>query len=371
VTNEVFYRPFNSLILLAMLAIAPLAEPWFALIPAIGAVLPAYLDGDHTPHWLNAFFGLAALGVAMSGGHPSMPARWQAAIDRLGTPRHRPEPQAEAVVAPPPAGSPGLEVDRLGVRFGGLVAVDGLSFEAPLGRITGLIGPNGAGKTSTFDACSGLNRRFDGRVRLHGDDITGLGPAERGRRGLGRTFQRVELCDSLSVLENVTLGREAGQGGSSPVRQLVAPPAERSTTLTAAWSALDICGITELADRRAGELSTGQRRLVELARVLAGPFDVLLLDEPSSGLDRDETARFGAVLQRVVADRGLGILLVEHDMGLVMSICAHLYVLDFGKLIFEGTPQEVGDSPIVRAAYLGDDVPELVAREIASAGSTS
>lgn len=370
VTNEVFYQPFNSLILLAMLAIAPFAEPWFALIPAIGSVLPAYLDGDHTPQWLNAFFGIAALGAAMSGGHPSMPARWQAALDRLGRPRRRPE-AAALTIERPPAGSLGLEVQGLGVRFGGLVAVDGLSFEAPLGRITGLIGPNGAGKTTTFDACSGLNRRFDGRVLLHGDDVTDLGPAARGRRGLGRTFQRVELCDSLSVLENVALGREAGQGGSSPLKQLVAPPAERTATEASAWSSLELCGIADLADRRAGELSTGQRRLVELARVLAGPFDVLLLDEPSSGLDRDETARFGALLQRIVAERGVGVLLVEHDMGLVMGICDHLYVLDFGKLIFEGTPQEVGDSPVVRAAYLGDDVPELVVDVVAPAGSAS
>jgi ABC-type branched-subunit amino acid transport system ATPase component len=116
-----------------------------------------------------------------------------------------------------------------------------------------------------------------------------------------------------------------------------------------------LCGIEDLADAQAGALSTGQRRLVELARALAGPFDVLLLDEPSSGLDRDETARFGDLLVRVVAERGVGILLVEHDMSLVMRICNHLYVLDFGKLIFEGTPAEVAGSEVVQAAYLGTE----------------
>jgi ABC-type branched-subunit amino acid transport system ATPase component len=280
----------------------------------------------------------------------------RAALDRLG--RRRPA-VPPSVVAPAavaaPAGSPGIEVQGLSVRFGGLVAVDGLSFHAPMGRITGLIGPNGAGKTTTFDACSGLNRRFEGRVLLHGEDITSLPPAARGRRGLGRTFQRVELCDSLTVLQNVLLGREASQAGAHLLRQLAAPPREWAVTTSAAWSALALCGIEDLADRQAGSLSTGQRRLVELARALAGPFDVLLLDEPSSGLDHDETVRFGDLLVRVVAERGIGILLVEHDMSLVMRICDHLYVLDFGRLIFDGSAAEVASSALVQAAYLGSD----------------
>jgi ABC-type branched-subunit amino acid transport system ATPase component len=153
----------------------------------------------------------------------------------------------------------------------------------------------------------------------------------------------------------VTLGREAGFAGARVVRQMVAPPAEQSETIAEAWSALELCGIAELADRQAGAISTGQRRLVELARALAGQFDVLLLDEPSSGLDLDETARFGQLLSRIVAERNIGILLVEHDMSLVMNICDYIYVLDFGRLIFEGTPQEVAASAAVQAAYLGDD----------------
>ncbi len=356
VSGDSFFVPFSSLILLAMLAIAPLAEPWYALVPAIASVLPGYLSGDNTTNWLTAFFGVAALAVAVQGGHPAMPAGLRAALDRLGRRRPAEPPPVEAprvVVAP--AGSPGIEVQGLSVRFGGLVAVDGVSFDAPLGQITGLIGPNGAGKTTTFDACSGLNRRFDGRVLLHGEDITALPPAARGRRGLGRTFQRVELCDSLTVVQNVMLGREAGQAGARVLRQLAAPPGEWAVTTSAAWSAMALCGIEDLADRQAGALSTGQRRLVELARALAGPFDVLLLDEPSSGLDHDETARFGDLLVRVVAERGVGILLVEHDMSLVMRICDHLYVLDFGKLVFEGTPAEVAGSEVVQAAYLGTD----------------
>ncbi|MCW3065447.1 MAG: branched-chain amino acid transporter ATPase/permease, partial [Solirubrobacterales bacterium] len=122
-----------------------------------------------------------------------------------------------------------------------------------------------------------------------------------------------------------------------------------------AWHALELCGIAVLADAPAGALSTGQRRLVELARCLAGPFHLLLLDEPSSGLDAAETTHFGEILKRVVRTRGVGILLVEHDMGLVMNVCERIYVLDFGRMVFSGTPQEVRGSPLVRAAYLGDD----------------
>ena len=122
-----------------------------------------------------------------------------------------------------------------------------------------------------------------------------------------------------------------------------------------ARAALELCGIAELADRTAGGLSTGQRRLTELARCLAGPFDLLLLDEPSSGLDRNETARFANVLRRVVDERGVGILLVEHDMSLVLSVCSNIAVLDFGRLIFTGAPSEVAGSPVVRAAYLGTE----------------
>jgi ABC-type branched-subunit amino acid transport system ATPase component/branched-subunit amino acid ABC-type transport system permease component len=357
VGSDNFYLPFFSLVLLAMLTIAPFAEPWYALIPAVAAVLPGYISGEHTTDWLNAGFGLSAVIVAMQGGHPPAARVLRRVLDRLGG-RHALAARAitaEEVRPVPAPGAPGIKVRDLKVRFGGLTAVDGVSFEAPLGRVTGLIGPNGAGKTTTFDACSGLNRRYEGRVHLHGNDVTKASPATRARRGLGRTFQRMELCETLTVLDNVILGREAGQAGARPQGQLVAPRSQWREAQAAAWSALELCGIAELAEQQAGALSTGQRRLVELARCLAGPFDVLLLDEPSSGLDHQETARFGELLQRVVADRGIGILLVEHDMELVMRVCEHIYILDFGRMIFEGTPSEIAQSEVVQAAYLGSD----------------
>ena len=247
----------------------------------------------------------------------------------------------------------GLTVESLVVRFGGLVAVNDVSLAAPVGRITGLIGPNGAGKTTLFNACSGLVRPAQGRVRLDGRDITNLTLARRPQLGLGRTFQRIELFDSLTVRQNVELGREGVLAGSMPWRQLVASRSERRVVTEAADEAMTRCGLTADADRPAGALSTGNRRLVELARVLAGGFKMLLLDEPSSGLDERESERFGEILTAVVRDRGVGILLVEHHMGLVLTVCDYLYVLDFGRLLFDGTPDEAVASEAVRAAYLG------------------
>ncbi|MFZ3562365.1 MULTISPECIES: ABC transporter ATP-binding protein [unclassified Streptomyces] len=249
----------------------------------------------------------------------------------------------------------GLDIEDLTIRFGGNTAVDSAAFAAPLGRVTGLIGPNGAGKTTTFNACSGLLRPTRGEIRLFGKDITGRPPAARARLGLGRTFQRMDLFDSLTVEQNIALGREAGLARGNPLKQLLATPAETKAVRAATEEVLELCGLGALRHEVAGSLSTGQRRLVDLGRVLAGDFKLLLLDEPSSGLDTAETEKFGAIVTRVVAERGCGVLLVEHDMGLVMSVCDHLYVLDFGRLIFEGTPAEVRASPAVRAAYLGSE----------------
>jgi ABC-type branched-subunit amino acid transport system ATPase component len=164
----------------------------------------------------------------------------------------------------------------------------------------------------------------------------------------------MELFDSLTVRENVEAGAEATLAGANPLTQIAGRAGDRATVRAAAEGALRLCELSELSEVPAVSLSTGQRRLVELARCLAGRFGLLLLDEPSSGLDPAETERFGQILKRVVADRGIGILIVEHDLALVLDVCEHVYVLDFGELIFEGTPGEVVSSPIVKAAYLGD-----------------
>jgi ABC-type branched-subunit amino acid transport system ATPase component len=239
------------------------------------------------------------------------------------------------------------------VRFGGVTAVNELSLEVPQGSLTGLIGPNGAGKSTFFNACTGNVRLASGRIDLFGSDVTRLHPSARARLGLGRTFQRMELFESMTVIENVRLGHETGAGGVGLIGALFSTPALARTVTTVAEEMIELCGLGAIRHAVVGTLPTGQKRLVELARTLAGQFRLLLLDEPSSGLDHDETRFFGEILRQVVADGKCSILLVEHDMDLVMNLCQYIYVLDFGELIHQGTPAETRSSEAVRAAYLG------------------
>ena len=365
------YPPIQSLVYFALVIITLGGAPWYALTAAAGLmIVPSYLSSVNTSNWLQVIFGVTAIGYAMTPPRlKGMPPGLAQRIDQLvrrqpaGTGPSAGPPRA-AVAAPTVSGG-SLQARDIRVRFGGLVAVDGVSVEAPPGRITGMIGPNGAGKTTMFNACSGLITPSGGQVVISGNSVSRLGPAARARRGLGRTFQQMELFDSLTVRENVELGAEGGNAGPNPVRHLTSTPRTRRLVRDRASEAIARCDLTELAERTAGSLSTGQRRLVELARCLAGPFRILLLDEPSSGLDRAETARFGEILQRAVADRGIGILLVEHDMALVTDICDFVYVLDFGRPVFQGTAAEVMSSPVVKAAYLGDDEVERAATSAA------
>ncbi|WP_051098314.1 ABC transporter ATP-binding protein [Sporichthya polymorpha] len=253
---------------------------------------------------------------------------------------------------------PTLAVEGVTVRFGGLTAVSDLSLRAEGGTITALIGPNGAGKTTTFNACTGVVRTQTGRVRLGNKRLDHLSTPARAAAGLGRTFQRMELFDSMTTAENVAMGPEGVLSSRRPWGQFWAPRAERREIAERTRAAIARCGLEAVADRRVRDLSTGQRRLVELARAIASPFRFLLLDEPSSGLDVHETEEFGAVLAGHVRDTGIGVLLVEHDMALVADVCSQVYVLDFGKLIWSGPTAEAMTSETVRAAYLGGDVGE-------------
>jgi ABC-type branched-subunit amino acid transport system ATPase component len=246
-----------------------------------------------------------------------------------------------------------LEAHEVTVRFGGAVALDAVSLRAEPGRITSLIGPNGAGKTTFFNVCTGVLRPASGHVRIAGVDVTHDAVQQRARLGVGRTFQRMELFDSVTVAENVALGREALLSANVPWKHVRTPRHEQADISACAERAMEQCGLRHLANHSVRDLSTGQRRLVELARVIAGGFSLLLLDEPSSGLDQAETHVIGEILTRLVDEHGLGILLVEHDMGLVMTVSHYVYVLDFGKLIFEGSPPDTQASAIVREAYLG------------------
>jgi branched-chain amino acid transport system ATP-binding protein len=230
-----------------------------------------------------------------------------------------------------------LEVRGVMVRFGGVMAVGGVDLNAEVGQVTGLIGPNGAGKTTLFNVVSGMQEPTAGEVFVGGIDITGEAPHKRAKRGLARTFQRLELFSSLTVRDNVRVAAE-----------LAAVPDVDGTV----ERLLDKVGVAHLASTVAGDLPTGSARLVEIARALATMPRLLLLDEPASGLDDSETERLGSLLRELAAD-GLGVLLVEHDMNLVMHVCDLIHVLDLGNIIAVGTPTEIQHDQAVLQAYLG------------------
>ena len=247
-----------------------------------------------------------------------------------------------------------LEVDRISVRFGGHLAVSDCSLRVEGGRVSGLIGPNGAGKTTTFNAICGVVQPTSGQVRLDGRNISGIGTHKRARLGIGRTFQRLEVFSSLTVRENIQVGLEIRRSWSrrkAALPQYLADGGdpEPDAEIDLIIERLDL---GSLADELVGSLPTGHARLVELGRALAARPSVLLLDEPASGLDDTETDAFGDLLV-TLAGNGLGILLVEHDVALVMRVCEHLSVLDFGQIIASGTPEEVRSNEAVLSAYLG------------------
>ena len=235
-----------------------------------------------------------------------------------------------------------LDVDSVSVSFGGLRALVDVTLDAPAGEVTGLIGPNGAGKTTLFNTVCGLQVPERGRVRLDERDITTLKPYQRARLGLGRTFQRLEVFGSLSVYDNVLLAADVQRGRDGHGLDAHA----------GAVNALDLVGLRSRARTRADQLPTGQARLLELARALAAEPRLLLLDEPSSGLDDTETDELAELLE-AVAGRGLGVLLVEHDVELVMRVCTRIHVLDFGRILAVGTPKEIQRNHAVKKAYLG------------------
>jgi branched-chain amino acid transport system permease protein len=256
--------------------------------------------------------------------------------------------------ARPAAGEVVLQVEAVRKTFGGLVAVNDISFDIRAGEIKGLIGPNGAGKSTTFNLITGLLSLSGGAVKFRGEAISGLPSRQIARRGIARTFQHVKLIPDMTVLENVALGAHLRGHKGSFAAMLRTDRAEERQLMREAERQLRRVGMGEYLHELAGNLAMGQQRLLEIARALCADPALLLLDEPAAGLRHKEKQALADVLRQLRSE-GLSILLVEHDMGLVMDVCDRMVVMEFGTYLMEGTPAEVQQSPAVRAAYLGTE----------------
>jgi branched-chain amino acid transport system permease protein len=273
--------------------------------------------------------------------------RRQRAVDWTQAPELRARPR-------PAMGERVLEVDTIRKQFGGLTAVKDISFQIHAGQIVGLIGPNGAGKSTTFNLITGVLSKTSGAVRFRGQDISHLASREISALGMARTFQHVKMIPDMTVLENVALGAHARGDKGVLAAMLRSNRAEEQQLFKEAQRQLERIGMGEYLHELAGNLAMGPQRLMEIARALCADPALLLLDEPAAGLRHKEKQALGQVLRQLKAE-GMSILLVEHDMDLVMQICDHLVVMEFGTLLTEGTPEEIQNSPAVRAAYLGTE----------------
>jgi branched-chain amino acid transport system ATP-binding protein len=261
-----------------------------------------------------------------------------------------------------------LECQGVTVTYGGLNANDNVNLKVEPGTVVGLIGPNGAGKTTFIDAITGFTPPTSGHVVFDGKPINSLTPAQRAHAGLTRTFQSLELFDDLTVGDNMLVAAER-PGFSSLLLDLVRPNRKLAAAEQAEW-AMQTMGLWELRDRLTVDLSHGQRKLVSVARALANRPKLVLLDEPAAGLDTAESQLLGGHL-RDFLERDITVFLIDHDMGLVLNVCDYIYVLDFGRIIAEGTPDQVRTDPAVIKAYLGETAGEEQAKSGAAAAAAA
>jgi branched-chain amino acid transport system ATP-binding protein len=260
--------------------------------------------------------------------------------------------------AVPMAGDGCLVAIDVTKSFAGLVALDKVDVEVKRGEIVGLIGPNGAGKTTFFNCVTGFTAPTRGRVSFDGRDVTSLSPARRAELGMARTFQHAQLFGHLTVRENLLLGRHLHYGAPAWQAAIGLPRARRAERAADA-AVREIAartGLTPVLDATISDLPYGTQRMIEVARALATEPRMLLLDEPGAGMDTSESAYFGQMLRGIHEERGLAMLLIEHDVALVMAVCDRVYVLDFGVLIASGSPDEIRRNPQVQAAYFGSEV---------------
>lgn len=248
-----------------------------------------------------------------------------------------------------------LELSAITQIFGGVTALEDVSFAIRRGDITGVIGPNGAGKTTLFNIISGIYRQTAGMVVLEGKDVSGFPPERLTRLAMVRTFQNIELFSGMTVLENVMVGMHTKSTAGLLACALKMPwsLSEERRIRAGAMKWLEFSGIQDLADHTAGSLPFGKGRLLEIARALAVEPRIILMDEPAAGLNSQETLALAQLIKRI-RDLGITVALVEHDMELVMDICDRIIVLNLGRKLAEGTPREIQESPEVIAAYLGD-----------------
>jgi branched-chain amino acid transport system ATP-binding protein len=264
--------------------------------------------------------------------------------------------QAVSTTQPPGGADTLLELEGVGISFGGLRAVDDLSFKVRRGQIVGLIGPNGAGKTTVFNMITGVYKPTDGHIRWHGTDMTGMAPHLVAKAGIRRTFQTIRLFSDMTVLENVIAGEHL-QMHQKWWQGLLRTPSQRreeAALVERAMAVLQQLDLADVAHEIATSLPYGAQRRVEMARTLVAEPELVILDEPAAGLNEFESAGLNDTI-RAIRDAGVTVILVEHDMSVVMNVTDNIVVINFGKKIAEGKPEEIRVNPLVIEAYLGQD----------------